>query len=85
MTRRQLLNLLSSMGLATVAAGAEAASAPTRADRVELSEEKWKQRLSEPAYRVLRNEGTEPARSSGLNLRLPDPEGFRPGTFHTSA
>jgi peptide-methionine (R)-S-oxide reductase len=71
MIRRQVLNLLSGLGLGTIAAGAKsasAASAPARSDRVELSDAQWKQRLSEPAYRVLRHEDTEPAGSSALNL-----------------
>jgi len=74
MIRRQLLNLLSSMGLGAVATtaitstAANAASAPTRSDRVELSKEQWKQRLSAPAYRVLRDEGTEAPGSSALNF-----------------
>jgi len=76
MIRRQLLNLLSGIGLGSFAVGAAASSTPKRADRIELSDEQWKQRLSEPAYRVLRNEGTEAPRSSPLNLEK------RAGRYH---
>jgi peptide-methionine (R)-S-oxide reductase len=76
MIRRHILNLFSGMGLGTVAAGADAASTPTRADRVVLTDEQWKQRLSEAAFRVLRKEGTEPAGSSALNLEK------RAGRYH---
>jgi peptide-methionine (R)-S-oxide reductase len=77
MTRRSFLNLLSGLGLGGAAvAGAEAASTPTRPDRVELSDAEWKKRLSDAAYRVLRHEGTEPPYSSVLNSEK------RPGSYH---
>ncbi len=80
MTRRNFLNLLSSLGIGSSAAGAmtaaTAASTPTRADRVELSEAEWKKRLPDAAYRVLREEGTEPPHSSALNSEK------RSGRFH---
>ena len=77
MTRRNFLNLLSGLGLGGAAAAtADAASTPTRADRVELSDAEWKKRLSDAAFRVLRNEGTEPPHSSTLNSEK------RPGTYH---
>jgi peptide-methionine (R)-S-oxide reductase len=78
MTRRSFLNLLSSVGLggAAVATDAQAASVPSRADRVELSDAEWKKRLSDSAYRVLRHEGTEPPNTSPLNREK------RAGMFH---
>ncbi len=68
MTRRHWLHWLSLFGGgAVVAAPATAASQPKRADRVLRSDADWKGRLSADAYRVLRDEGTEPAFSSPLN------------------
>jgi peptide-methionine (R)-S-oxide reductase len=80
MSRRSFLNVLSGLGLggsaAASAPAAEAASAPGRADKVELSDAEWQRRLSEPAYRVLRHEGTEPPRTSALNNEK------RAGVYH---
>ena len=73
MTRRDLLGFLSSLGLA---GAAQAASDPSRADRVVLSDAEWKKRLSGDAYRVLRGEGTEAAGTSALNQEK------RAGTYH---
>jgi len=73
MTRRDLLGLLSSLGLA---GAAHAASDPSRADRVVLSDAEWKKRLPADAYRVLRGEGTEAAGTSALNSEK------RAGTYH---
>jgi peptide-methionine (R)-S-oxide reductase len=68
MSRRNFLNLFSALGLGgAAAAGAQAASKPTRADKVELSDAEWKKRLPDAAYRVLRQEGTEPPHTSPLN------------------
>jgi peptide-methionine (R)-S-oxide reductase len=61
---------------AAAPAPARAASEPTRADRLVLSNAQWKQRLSPAQYRVLRDEGTEPAGSSPLDHEK------RRGTFH---
>ncbi len=73
MTRRDLLGLFSALGLAGTT---HAASEPSRADRVVLSDAEWKKRLSADAYRVLRQEGTEPAGTSVLNSEK------RAGTYH---
>ncbi len=76
MTRRQLFSFLSTLGLVRAAPEALAASKPTRADKVEYSDAQWRERLSPQAYRVLREEGTEPPHSSPLNAEK------RPGRFH---
>ncbi len=73
MTRRDLLGLFSSLGLA---GATHAASEPTRADRVVLTDTEWKKRLPADAYRVLRDEGTEAAGTSALNHEK------RAGSFH---
>ncbi|MFO1328132.1 MAG: peptide-methionine (R)-S-oxide reductase MsrB [Rubrivivax sp.] len=65
MTRRQLFGLLSAIGIGTPAA--DAATAPTRADAVVLSDAQWRERLSPQAYAVLREEATERAGTSALN------------------
>ncbi len=80
MTRRPFLNILTSLGLGSaasaVSSAATAATKPTRADRVELTDAEWKKRLSDSAYRVLRDEGTEPPHTSALNSEK------RVGAFH---
>jgi peptide-methionine (R)-S-oxide reductase len=76
MTRRQILNLLSGLGLTGASAAARSASAPTRADRVELADAEWKKRLSPEAWNVLRQEGTERPHSSALNSEK------RAGAYH---
>jgi len=55
---------------------ARAASNPTRADKLVLADADWKRRLTPAQYRVLRDEGTEPAGSSPLDREK------RRGTFH---
>jgi peptide-methionine (R)-S-oxide reductase len=76
MTRRRILNLLSGLGWVGSATAAQSASPPTRADRLELPEAEWKQRLSPQAWHVLRQEGTERPHSSPLNSEK------RAGTYH---
>jgi peptide-methionine (R)-S-oxide reductase len=76
MTRRQLFSTLSALGLARATPDALAASTPTRADRVELSDAEWQRKLSPDAFRVLRKEGTEPPGSSPLNAEK------RAGIYH---
>jgi peptide-methionine (R)-S-oxide reductase len=63
--RRKFLAALGGLLLAPRAANA--APAAGRADKVKLTDEQWKQRLTPEQYRVLRHEGTERAGSSALN------------------
>jgi peptide-methionine (R)-S-oxide reductase len=53
-----------------------AASKPTRSDRVELSEDAWRKKLSPIQFDILRLEGTERAGTSPLNAEK------RKGTYH---
>ena len=84
MTRRHLMSFLSLFGLGTAssraaapaavaAAGAAAAATPAS---WRLSDAEWRQCLSPAQFRVLRQEGTEPAGSSPLDAEK------RAGTFH---
>lgn len=75
MTRRQLMNLFSIFGLGA-AASTQAAPPSTPNDWMLLTDAGWKARLTAEQYRVLRQEGTEPPRSSALNQEK------RAGTFH---
>jgi peptide-methionine (R)-S-oxide reductase len=69
MTRRTLISRLALGGLAAWIAPARAATAatPRRPDALELSDAEWRKRLTADQYRVLRQDGTEPAFSSPLN------------------
>jgi len=74
MIRRQVLSLLSLVGLTPAAALAAPESGAPSA--LKLSEAEWKKRLTPAQFRVLRQEGTEPAGSSMLN------DEKRRGTYH---
>jgi peptide-methionine (R)-S-oxide reductase len=54
---------------------AEGASVPSPGDALKLSKDEWRKRLSFEQFKVLREEGTEPAGSSPLN------DEKRPGVF----
>ena len=78
MTRRPLLQFLSTLGLGATAASAREPTRPADPATTDwkLSEAQWQSRLSPAAYRVLRREGTEPPGSSPLNAEK------RAGTYH---
>ncbi|KPF52483.1 methionine sulfoxide reductase B [beta proteobacterium AAP51] len=82
MTRRQLMNLLSTLGFGSTAASTAAVAAPAgspappRTDRLQLSEAEWRKRLTPAQFEVLRREGTERPFSSPLN------DEKRAGTYH---
>ena len=54
---------------------AEGAQVPSAADKLKLSKDEWRKRLSPAAYNVLREEGTERAGTSPLDREK------RPGVF----
>ena len=77
MTRRNLLALLSAIGLGPRLAEAQAPSTPAVGmEPLRLTDAQWKQRLSPAAYDVLRHEGTERAGTSPLNAEK------RKGRYH---
>ena len=68
MTRRQLIAILSALGLAPKAVDAQTtAPAAPKPDTLRLSDAEWKKRLAPAQYDVLRHEGTERPGSSPLN------------------
>ena len=78
MTRRQLFNLLSAIGLggATARAAAAPPAPAARSDRLELPAAEWRRRLTPAQYAVLRDEGTERPYTSPLNNEK------RAGSYH---
>ena len=80
LTRRRCIERLGALAAAGAAglapASSRAASTPTRADKLVLSDAEWKRRLAPAQFRVLRDEGTEPAGSSPLDQEK------RRGVYH---
>ena len=78
MNRRTFV-LSASLGLAGATAvsrlGAQTAPPPSPADKVTLTPEQWRKKLTKEQYYILREEGTEHAGSSPLNAEK------RKGTF----
>ncbi len=73
----RFLSLSSLFGFGSKAASAAPATPVAGApEPLRLSDAEWKQRLPAPAYRVLRQEGTEAPHSSALNAEK------RKGAFH---
>ncbi|MDG1494573.1 MAG: peptide-methionine (R)-S-oxide reductase MsrB [Porticoccaceae bacterium] len=71
MNRRKWLQHLS-LGVIGLAAAAKLWAV----ERLELADDQWRQRLTPSQYRILRDEGTEPAGSSKLN------DEHREGHYH---
>jgi peptide-methionine (R)-S-oxide reductase len=76
MTRRNLLALLSAIGLGPRVAQAQTQALPPGVEPLRLTDAEWKKRLAPAAYDVLRHEGTERAGTSPLNAEK------RKGRFH---
>jgi peptide-methionine (R)-S-oxide reductase len=76
MNRRHIMNIFTALGFGGALGKAAAASAPSRADRLELSDAEWKKRLPPAAYDVLRHEATERPWTSPLNTEK------RAGAYH---
>jgi peptide-methionine (R)-S-oxide reductase len=74
MKRRHFLATLAAL-FAVHRAAAAAPAAPARIEKLKLSDEEWRKRLSPEAYAVLRHEATERPNSSPLNAEK------RKGTF----
>lgn len=76
MNRRHLLTFLGALGLSHQLQAANPAAKPQAIEPLRLSESEWKKRLTADQYAVLRDEGTERAHSSVLNMEK------RPGVYH---
>jgi peptide-methionine (R)-S-oxide reductase len=76
MNRRHLLTLLGALGISHQIQAANSAAKPPAIEPLRLSDSEWKKRLTADQYAVLRDEGTERAHSSMLNMEK------RAGVYH---
>jgi peptide-methionine (R)-S-oxide reductase len=67
MNRRHFVGTLAGLFAAAGVARAQKADTAPKIQKLKLSDEEWKKRLSPEAYAVLRHEGTEHAGTSPLN------------------
>ncbi len=68
MKRRSFIKTLIALTCAPlIATRLEAKDSHTGIESITLSDEEWRQRLTPEQYHILRDEGTEPSRSSPLN------------------
>ena len=83
MKRRQLIRFLGGMALLPILPGrilaAEEKPMDQEVEKLELSEQQWRERLTEEQFHILREEGTEPAGTSELLHEK------RKGTYHCVA
>jgi peptide-methionine (R)-S-oxide reductase len=67
MTRRDFVTTLTALFAISQTANAQKPESPAKIEKLKLSDEEWKKRLSSEAYAVLRHEATERAGTSPLN------------------
>jgi peptide-methionine (R)-S-oxide reductase len=65
MLRREVLQAMGGLGL-VILLPVRAMASHGSIETIERSEAEWRERLTEPQFRILRKEGTEPAGSSDL-------------------
>jgi peptide-methionine (R)-S-oxide reductase len=75
MIRRQFLAALGTLLVLDRARAADKVPSPGRVEKLKLSDDEWKKRLTPEQYDILRREGTERAGTSPLNAEK------RKGTF----
>ncbi len=66
MKRRQFLSMLAGVVLLQITGGQMQAEDKPAIEKLELSDEEWRKRLTPEQFRILREEGTEPPGSSEL-------------------
>ena len=66
MKRRQFLSMLAGVVLLQITGGQMQAEDKPAIEKLELSDEEWRKRLTPEQFHILRDEGTEPPGSSAL-------------------